>query len=596
MCDYTYQLDKFYEKRIKLPTDMRDMLLNHRTANANRLIARLAELHPKVRIGAANFQSQGSFAMDTVLQTRFTKEEYDIDYGVVIRRSQLVNEDGSEMTGDEARELVREALRDKRFNRQPKVMSNCVRVFYADEDDYAHHVDIPVYREFENNQGKTVMELAGENGWTISNPTRVNVWLEDLVEEKNKASAGSGSQMRRMIKWLKRFCRSRNADTDSDWDLPNGMKLTMLVQECFLARARDDVAFYDTLVSMKTRLAWNRVILNLADESLIKPALTKTFSDQNVLNLHDRIEEAIGALAVLHSSHCSEVSGGLARGGGSTARGRKLAKDVAWEGLVKGTAETITHPLKSLEEAPLSTALTFGGVTSLAGRGAGAAVRAAGRAGATGTRGTLARVGSTSRPALATVDDAGAVSRGAVKERRYSKDLTRKGAQILIDKYRERRHGTVKQGDRQVTHKGEPVLRTSGAHRQRLQRREADFEEGRTLAESRAETDRIRAEEAPTGRLKARARRLKGKASETAIPGRVARGQTKPSLEAAGNGGRRWMVAPAPPGAGQNPAYRPARSHSRSDLAPEPRDEGRSDPPRADDIHPPGCPGCEPAR
>ena len=40
------------------------------------------------------------------------------------------------------------------------------------------------------------------------------------------------------------------------------------------------------------------------------------------------------------------------------------------------------------------------------------------------------------------------------------------------------------------------------------------------------------------------------------------------SLEAAGNGRRRWMVAPgAPRGSpGQNPAYRPARPHHPSDL------------------------------
>ena len=308
MFDYSTQLQKFFDKKITLPSGMRKMLLAHRKANADRLIKRLPELHPKIRIGESNFRSQGSFAMDTVIQTRFTSEEYDIDYGVVIRRSQLVNEDGSEMTAAEVRELVREALKDKRFNRQPKLMTNCVRVFYADEDDYAHHVDIPIYREFEDENGNTVTELAGENGWTRSNPTRVNEWIEEVVADKNKRFAGSGSQMRRMVKFIKRFCRSRNADTNTDWDLPNGMKLTMLVAECYVWRERDDEAIHALFTALKSRLTWNSLeIENLADTKWPKAKLTKTISDQNVVNLRDRIGEALDELAVLFSTDCDET-------------------------------------------------------------------------------------------------------------------------------------------------------------------------------------------------------------------------------------------------------------------------------------------------
>lgn len=307
MFNYNTQLTKFFEKKVALPSDMRKMLLAHRKANANRLTLRLPQLHPKIRIGESNFRSQGSFAMDTVIQTRFTAEEYDIDYGVVIRRSQLVREDDTEMTASEVRELVRETLMDKRFNRQPKLMSNCIRVFYADEDDYAHHVDIPVYREFEDEHGRTVTELAGEDGWLRSNPTRVNDWLENHVAERNRSIADSGSQMRRVLKFMKRFCRSRNADTDDDWDLPNGMKLTMLIAECYQWSDRDDESFHATLSALSSRLSWNLEIQNLADQEYPKAQLTKTSSDQNVSNLRDRIEEALDQLAVLHLPDCDET-------------------------------------------------------------------------------------------------------------------------------------------------------------------------------------------------------------------------------------------------------------------------------------------------
>jgi hypothetical protein len=308
MFDYSTQLQKFFDKKVTLPTDMRQMLLAHRNANADRLIARLSELHPKVRIGESNFQSQGSFAMDTVIQTRLTDEEYDIDYGVVIRRSQLMNENGSKMTASAIRELVRDALKDQRFKRQPKLMTNCVRVFYADEDDYAHDVDVPIYREFEDENGDTVTELAGESGWIPSDPKRVNKWIEEVVADKNKKTDGSGSQMRRMVKFTKRFCRSRNVDTNSDWDLPNGMKLTMLVAECYEWRARDDEAFHALLSALNYRLTWRSLeIENLADENWPRAKVTNSSADQNVVNLRDRTKEALAELKVLSEWDCDET-------------------------------------------------------------------------------------------------------------------------------------------------------------------------------------------------------------------------------------------------------------------------------------------------
>jgi len=301
MYNYDSQIKKFRDEKVTLPSDMRAMLLAHRKANADRIIARLPEFHDKVRVGETNFKSQGSFAMDTVIQTRFTDEEYDIDYGLVIRKSQLVKQDGLEMTPDEVKELIRDVLKDDRFSRQPRIMNNCVRVFYADDDDYKHHVDFPIYREFEDETENTIREIAGETGWSKSKPSRVNEWLEDLVAQKNAEKQGAGTQMRRMVKLLKRFCLSR-----SDWDMPNGMKLTMLVAECFQYFEREDEAFYQLLINLKNRLFWNLVVLNLADENLPKAKLTKTSQDQNMIDLRERANEAINELAILFKSDCKK--------------------------------------------------------------------------------------------------------------------------------------------------------------------------------------------------------------------------------------------------------------------------------------------------
>lgn len=115
--------------------------------------------------------------------------------------------------------------------------------------------------------------------------------------------------MRRMVKFMKRFCRSRNADTNANWDLPNGMKLTMLVAECHTWRQRDDEAIYQLFTALKSRLTWSTLeIENLADTNWPKAKLTKTSADQNVLNLRDRIDEALNELSVLFGSECDETT------------------------------------------------------------------------------------------------------------------------------------------------------------------------------------------------------------------------------------------------------------------------------------------------
>jgi hypothetical protein len=293
MFDYSQTIEAFRDKKVRLSSEFIDKLLDHRNANRGRLIDRLPHYIKGLTIGESSFRPQGSCAAQTVIQTRFVDEEYDIDDGLVLWKHQLIDTNGNELTADQVKEIVREALKDGRFSRQPRVCSNCVRVFYAEDDEEKHHVDFPIYRRYYDANGKKVRELAGENGWVASDPTEVNKWFDDEIEARNKGIAGWGTQLRHMIQLLKRFCRSR-----SDWDLPNGMKLTMLVAECQpLYRERIDVAFRELLQKLKNRLSWNKVIQNLAHPD--KPAITRTANDQNVVDFETRLGEALAQLANL---------------------------------------------------------------------------------------------------------------------------------------------------------------------------------------------------------------------------------------------------------------------------------------------------------
>jgi hypothetical protein len=206
---------------------------------------------------------------------------------------------GTFYTAREAQELVRDGLSDPKFDKKPKIIGNCVRVFYAE----GHHVDVPVFRKFDAGTDKERQELAGESGWVLSDPTEINVWFERRVQDLNKIRSGAGSQLRVVIRLLKRFRRSR-ADK---WDLPNGLKLTMLVEECLPTNyARDDEAFYWLLSNLKMRLTLNLEVENRAQKRIPKDKLTKSANDSNMVELRDRVIEALQKLLVFHQPNCTQ--------------------------------------------------------------------------------------------------------------------------------------------------------------------------------------------------------------------------------------------------------------------------------------------------
>jgi hypothetical protein len=292
MFDYSERIEAFRDEKVRLSSEFLEKLFAHRKANRDRLISRLSDHIPGISIGDGNFKPQGSVAVGLIIQTQFSEDEYDIDDGLVMWKEDLVDDNGSELSAEEVRKRVCAALQDDRFAKAPEVHHNCVRVFYKTSDEERHHVDFAIYRKYFAGE-ELIRELAGAEGWVNSDPTQVNRWINDLVAERNNLTDGWGTQFRHLVQLLKRFCRSRQA-----WDLPNGMKLTMLVCECQPAcLQRIDLAFRELLQRLKNRLYWNKVIKNLAHPDM--PELTRTSEDQNVVDLETRIGEALDQLASL---------------------------------------------------------------------------------------------------------------------------------------------------------------------------------------------------------------------------------------------------------------------------------------------------------
>jgi len=273
---------RYHDNYVKLSPETRKQLRGHRNANRDRLKDSLKEDDGPTPL---RFQKQGSYAMHTTVQ--HPNNDYDIDDGVVFAKEDLVGVRGGHMSPLEARKMVGEALQDDRFTKKPEVLKNCVRVYYNE----GYCVDVPVYRE-SGPEGAELVELASAE-WKKSDPAEINAWFESRAKAKSHADDDQDdTQFRRLIRLLKRYCTSRDS-----WNLPSGFILTILVDEVYnLYEAREDHAFYNLLVAVKSRLALNLEVRNPKDWAEV---LTKGNPDPKMVDLKEKLTDAIADLGII---------------------------------------------------------------------------------------------------------------------------------------------------------------------------------------------------------------------------------------------------------------------------------------------------------
>lgn len=288
MYDTSQKLLKFYDDHVRLGTELRKKLAEHRDACLSRLqdgLAKLAEEGKKA--GKYERQvGQGSYVMHTLNQQR--DDDYDLDVGVIFKKESLPE------TALDARKRVLEALERAggNFSKPPEARLNAVTVYYAE----GHHIDIAVYRE--NSSG---IEHASAD-WTKREPEEVTAWfLKQVKDREPEGSKREDGQLRRLVRYLKAFARSR-----SSWSLPGGMIMTTLVCEVAVVDAeRDDQALYNTFVALRDRLKQSTEVVSPVDPA--SKLTAKPEYEAQVCRLKDRLTEALDKLAILHNSGCTEA-------------------------------------------------------------------------------------------------------------------------------------------------------------------------------------------------------------------------------------------------------------------------------------------------
>lgn len=295
MIDCSKDIVEYHKKKVKLP-DKDAKAMKSRQGSIRAQLEKGLELRglPKPRM-----EVQGSFAMKTVIQN--DEHDYDIDDGVYFDAKSLRSTDSkNEMTSRRVRKLVRNTAKDKKIVLKCEGRKKCVRIHFKK----GCHIDMPVYRLVQNKSNKgsnLISEIAIDNGWKRSDARKVTSWFEKKNKELSRGTQG-GDQMRRIVRLIKKFCKSRK-----NWKhkMLGGFAVTVLVAECYQPNAkREDKALYDTIKAIQKRLKRNRAIMNPVTSG---QKITDGITDDKVQFLYEKLTVAINDLSPLFNAKCTRA-------------------------------------------------------------------------------------------------------------------------------------------------------------------------------------------------------------------------------------------------------------------------------------------------
>jgi len=245
-----------YNKEIRLTDDKRNELILVRDNLRSRVMQGYGFVKPYVTIqNKIEFQSQGSFVMDTIIKP--IHDDYDIDDGIYFMGS-LDKE--KRPSPNKFHELVIKAV-DRGHDDIEKILDKptCVRVLYRK----GFHVDLPIYYA-DNLEAADLADT--QKGWTLSNPIEFIVWFEGKINSGFQKSfilesrmydeyqrwitdiRKSDVQLRRIVRYLKSWGDLRREE------MPCGLVMTILAANNYYPHDRDDISLKETLIKIQSEL------------------------------------------------------------------------------------------------------------------------------------------------------------------------------------------------------------------------------------------------------------------------------------------------------------------------------------------------------
>lgn len=256
-----HELFQQYNNKIKLPDDKRSVLIIVRESLRKRMKLNFQNIPSLERRSLGlDFQSQGSFVMDTII--RPLNDDYDLDDGVYFHDGISKSERPSPKVFHEW--VIRSVNTDNEYEKVTD-KPTCVRVQYKQ----GFHIDLPIY--YADNYDSP--DLAHTiRGWILSNPIEFIAWFEEktksgfekkFIYESLKYAEPfqkwltdirkQDCQLRRLVRYLKAW-----ADLKRN-EMPAGIVMSILVANNYAISDRDDVALRNTLNNIKIYLVNNGI-------------------------------------------------------------------------------------------------------------------------------------------------------------------------------------------------------------------------------------------------------------------------------------------------------------------------------------------------
>lgn len=245
-----------YNQIIRLADDKRTELILVRNSLRSRIQKRHEQFAGIIKLYTQlEFQSQGSFVMDTIITP--VHDDYDLDDGIYFI-GQLSKDKRPEP------ELFHKMVVDAigvNFDEVEKIVDKetCVRVLYKS----GFHIDLPIY--YAGN--KECPDLAHKvKNWILSNPVEFIAWFEEKARSGFQKSFLYESamfdkyerwltdirkkdvQLRRIVRYLKSWGDLRREE------MPCGLIMTILATNHYYEHDRDDISLKETLILIEASL------------------------------------------------------------------------------------------------------------------------------------------------------------------------------------------------------------------------------------------------------------------------------------------------------------------------------------------------------
>ncbi len=262
----THHLFQHYNTAIKLPENQRTELREARDSLRTRMKAAYEGLPEyEKRTHTIEFQSQGSFVMDTIIRPH--EGDYDLDDGVYFQGDLSRDERSNTQV---FHDLIIKAIDKGSEIEDIKDKSTCVRVKYFKSHrnrNLGFHIDLPIYYA----ENWDTPELAHtEQGWVESSPVEFIAWFEKKAESGFQKAFLNESlkyaepyrkwlddirkkdcQLRRIVRYLKSWGDLKRSE------MPCGIIMSILAGNNHVLNERDDISLKNTLIAINDDLERN---------------------------------------------------------------------------------------------------------------------------------------------------------------------------------------------------------------------------------------------------------------------------------------------------------------------------------------------------